>query len=222
MDKLVFLFPRKQGLTRDEFFAHYLDVHAPLGLEVTQTMAHYTVNLCDRDGGADDGVDAITETWTDSVADFMDPDKSFATPEDAQRLMTDHDSFIGAPYDAYSVAEAVRKGPPLQSPQDGAMSRNEDRGRGERRRDARLGSPRSLDRDDVSRFVENRVAAPLMTGAFAAVHAFVEVHGQPRRRPDRRDRGAGHRGRRGASGERVRQEVDDGGDALRGRGCTSA
>ena len=35
------------------------------------------------------------------------------------------------------------------------------------------------DRDDVSRFVENRVTTPLMTGAFTAVHAFVEVHGQP-------------------------------------------
>ena len=178
MDKLVFLFPRKQGLTREEFFAHYLDVHAPLGLEVTQTMVHYTVNLCDRDGGADDGVDAITETWTDSVADFMDPDKSFATPEDAQRLMTDHDSFIGAPYDAYSVAEAVRKGAPLQSPQEGATPGTKivvavsD--------DATLARLAPLaDRDDVSRFVENRVTSPLMTGAFTAVHAFVEVHGQP-------------------------------------------
>ena len=141
MDKLVFLFPRKQGLTREEFFAHYLDVHAPLGLEVTQTMVHYTVNLCDRDGGADDGVDAITETWTDSVADFMDPDKSFATPEDAQRLMTDHDSFIGAPYDAYSVAEAVRKGRAVASTAGRRHSRHEDRGRGERRRDARPARP---------------------------------------------------------------------------------
>ena len=31
MDKLVFLFHRKDGLTRQEFFEHYLDVHAPLG-----------------------------------------------------------------------------------------------------------------------------------------------------------------------------------------------
>ena len=119
MDKLIFLFPRKDGLTRDEFFAHYLEVHAPLGLELTRTMAHYTVNLCDREGGADDGVDAITETWTDSVADFMDPDKSFATPEDAQRLFADHDSFIGAPYDAYAVEERVSKGPERLPPDHG-------------------------------------------------------------------------------------------------------
>jgi hypothetical protein len=178
VDKLIFLFPRQHGLTRDEFFSHYLEVHAPLGLELTRTMAHYTVNLCDRDGGAEDGVDAITETWTASVADFMDPSKSFATPEDAQRLMTDHDSFIGAPYDAYAVAEAVRKGPPRQSPQEGPTAGTKvvvavsD--------DATLARLTPLvDRDDVSRFVENRVTSSVMTGAFTAVQTFVEVYGQP-------------------------------------------
>jgi EthD domain len=175
MDKLIFLFPRKLGLTRDEFFAHYLDVHAPLGLELTRTMAHYTVNLCDRDGGADDGVDAITETWTHSVADFMDPDKSFATPDDAQRLFTDHDSFIGAPYDAYAVEEHVRKGPDRLEPSDGVSSGGKvvvavsD--------DEALGRLIALaERDDVTRYVENRVVNPLMTGAFFAAHAFVELH----------------------------------------------
>ncbi len=176
MDKLIFLFPRKDGITREEFFTHYLDVHAPLGLEVTRTMVHYTVNLCDRDGGSDDGVDAITETWTDSVADFMNPDKSFATPEDAQRLFTDHDSFIGAPYDAYAVAEEVRKGPQRLPPNRGV-------------------SPGSkiviavsdadtldrlavlLERDIVTRYVENRIVTPVMTGAFATAQGFVEVHG---------------------------------------------
>ena len=175
MDKLIFLFPRKDGLTREEFFAHYLDVHAPLGLEVTRTMVHYTVNLCDRDGGTDDGVDAITETWTDSVADFMNPDKSFATPEDAQRLFTDHDSFIGAPYDAYAVEERVRKGPERLAPRSDVspggktvIAVNDDDTLG---RLAVL-----IEHDDVTRYVENRVVTAVMTGAFATVHAFVEVH----------------------------------------------
>jgi hypothetical protein len=175
MDKLIFLFPRKDGLTREEFFAHYLDVHAPLGLEVTRTMVHYTVNLCDRDGGTDDGVDAITETWTDSAADFMDPDKSFATPEDAQRLFTDHNSFIGAPYDAYSVEEAVRKGPERLAP-SGAVSPGGKIVIAVRDDDALGRLSVLLERDDVTRYVENRVVAPVMTGAFAAAHAFVEVH----------------------------------------------
>ncbi len=104
MDKLVFLFHRKDGLTRREFFDHYLDVHAPLGLRLTQTMAGYTVNLVDTEGEA--VPDAITEVWTASTADFFDPAKSFASPEAAAELMADHDSFIG-PYDTYVVDERV-------------------------------------------------------------------------------------------------------------------
>jgi hypothetical protein len=69
-------------------------------------MDGYTVNLVDSD---DDVHDAITEVWTASSADFLDPAKSFATPEDAQQLMADHDSFIG-PYDAYVVEERVVRG----------------------------------------------------------------------------------------------------------------
>ena len=174
MDKLIFLFPRKDGLTREEFFAHYLDVHAPLGLELTRTMVHYTVNLCDREGGTDDGVDAITETWTDSVADFMNPDKSFAAPEEAQRLFTDHNSFIGAPYDAYAVDEQVRKGPDRLAPSSNVSP-------GAKvviavTDEATLGRLAALvERDDVTRYVENRVVTAVMTGAFAVAHAFVEV-----------------------------------------------
>jgi EthD domain len=107
MDKLVFLFHRKDGLTRQEFCDHYLDVHAPLGLRLTQTMAGYTVNLVDTEG--DGAPDAITEVWTASMDTFFDPATSFATPEDAAELMADHDSFIG-PYDTYVVEERVVRG----------------------------------------------------------------------------------------------------------------
>ena len=105
MDKLVFLFQRKDGLTRQEFCDHYLDVHAPLGQRLTVTMGGYTVNLVESEGT----VDAITEVWTASMADFFDPAKSFATADDAATLMADHDSFIG-PYDAYAVEERVVRG----------------------------------------------------------------------------------------------------------------
>jgi EthD domain len=107
MDKLMFLFHRKDGLTRGEFWDHYLEVHAPLGLRVTQTMAGYSVNLVDTEGDA--APDAITEVWTASLEDFFDPAKSFATQEDATALMNDHDSFIG-PYDTYLVEERVGRG----------------------------------------------------------------------------------------------------------------
>jgi hypothetical protein len=104
MEKLLFLFHRKDGLSRDEFFEHYLDVHAPLGLRVTRTMDGYTVNLVDTEGAG--APDAITEVWTASAKDFFDPAQSFATPDDAKELMTDHDSFIG-PYDTYIVEERI-------------------------------------------------------------------------------------------------------------------
>ena len=113
MDKLVFFFHRKDGLTRQEFFDHYLEDHAPLGMRVTVTMAGYTVNLVDTEGA--DAYDAVTEVWTESSADFFDPAKSFATPEDAQTLMADHDSFIG-PYDAYVVDEQIVRGDAPDAP----------------------------------------------------------------------------------------------------------
>src|SRR5258706_6647748 len=68
-------------------------------------MAGYTVNLVDSESE----VDAVTEVWTASMADFFDPSKSFATEADAKTLMADHDSFIG-PYDAYAVEETVVQG----------------------------------------------------------------------------------------------------------------
>jgi hypothetical protein len=53
MDKLLFFFRRKDGLTRAEFHRHYLEQHAPLGLRVTMTMAGYTVNLVDSESEVD-------------------------------------------------------------------------------------------------------------------------------------------------------------------------
>ena len=103
----MFLFHRKDGLSRDEFSEHYLEVHAPLGMRLTQTMAGYSVNLVDDE---DDTVpDAITEVWTATLADFFDPGISFASPEAAAELMADHDSFIG-PYDTYVVEEHILRG----------------------------------------------------------------------------------------------------------------
>ena len=103
----MFLFHRKDGLSHDEFCEHYLEVHAPLGMRLTQTMAGYSVNLVDADDDA--AADAITEVWTATLADFFDTGKSFTSPEAAAELMTDHDSFIG-PYDTYVVEEHVVRG----------------------------------------------------------------------------------------------------------------
>ena len=190
MDKLIFFFHRKDGLTRQEFAEHYLDVHAPLGMRVTVTMDGYTVNLVDGD---DDSVhDAITEVWTASSADFLDPAKSFATPEDAQELMADHDSFIG-PFDTYVVEERVLHGDaavpdgrearvvlPRRRPDAGTRPGGDRRARTPRRPGARprlarlrdhrldLGAdgrrPRPVDRRRLRRARVPQEAAPRLTG----------------------------------------------------------
>jgi hypothetical protein len=175
MEKVVFLFPRKDGLTREEFFDHYLQVHAPLGLEVTRTMRHYAVNLHDGDDQAPDGVDALTETWVDSIAAFFDPEQSFASAEDARRLMADHDSFIGDPYFAYAVEEHPAKGSgehraPAAGPTPGAKAIVHVAD-ADTRRDVVQAAVAS---DLVTDVVENRVVSSIVPGGPAA-DAFVSV-----------------------------------------------
>ena len=175
MEKLLFVFSRKDGVTRDEFFDHYLTVHAPLGLELTKTMVRYAVNLHDGRDRAPESVDAFTETWTDSIADFMNVDTSFATPEDAARLMTDHNSFIGDPYAAYAVEEhwaldSGERGQPTRERTDGAKAIVQ-----VTTDDARHAVVRAaIAHDDVTDVVESRVLQAVVPGSPDAV-AFVSV-----------------------------------------------
>lgn len=107
MQKLVFLFGRKPGLSPDEFARHYLEVHAPLGMRVTRAMARYVVNLAEPDGPPQPfPLDAITEIWTPSADEFFDPSRAFTSPDDGDELLADHATFIG-PMHAYVVDERV-------------------------------------------------------------------------------------------------------------------
>lgn len=106
MDKIVFLFGRKAPQTHAEFAEHYLDHHALLGLKVAVQMDGYTVNLVPDDASGDFDLDAVTETWTPSVAAFMDPEQAFANEADMVELMTDDASFIGTTH-PYVVAEEL-------------------------------------------------------------------------------------------------------------------
>ena len=180
MEKLVFLFPRKDGLSREEFFDHYLTVHAPLGLELTRTMRHYTVNLHDGDDDAPEGVDAFTETWTDSVTEFMNVDASFATPDDAQRLMNDHNSFIGDPYFAYAVEEHAAKGSGERRAPTGARTEGSKTivmTTDDAAREAIVKA--AVAHDDVTDVVEDRVVQVVMPGSPDAT-AFVHVWSRDR------------------------------------------
>jgi len=103
MDKIVFLFGRKAPQTHAEFAEHYLDHHAPLGLEVAVQMDGYTVNLVPDEAAT---IDAVTETWTPGIDAFMDPQRAFASEADMVELMTDDASFIGTTQ-PYVVAEEL-------------------------------------------------------------------------------------------------------------------
>lgn len=109
MEKLVFLFGRKAPQTHAEFAEHYLEHHSLLGLRLAVQMDGYTVNLVPDAASGDFDLDAVTETWTPSVAAFMDPQQAFANEADMQELMTDDASFI-ANTRPYVVTETLVKG----------------------------------------------------------------------------------------------------------------
>jgi hypothetical protein len=113
MDKLMYFFHRRPGFSREQFFDHYLNRHAPLGMQKLLVLDAYTVNLADVVDLGTAEPDAVTEVWSESAADFMTPDIAFATPEDAEAVIADHDSLFGE-FDVYQVAETIvrRTSPP--------------------------------------------------------------------------------------------------------------
>jgi hypothetical protein len=110
VEKIIYLFQRKDGLTREECFDHYRDVHAPLGMRVVKTMAGYTVNLTDLETPPSDAPDAITETWTPSIEASLDPEQNFASRDDAAELWADHKTFLNTQFDTYIVEERITQG----------------------------------------------------------------------------------------------------------------
>lgn len=115
MEKLVFVFRRKPEATREDFFAHYLDNHSPLGLRVVKGLAGYTVNHLSTEAE----FDAVTEIWTPSAAAFTG-----GPPQDdegSRAIIADHVSFMG-PQDSYQVDERVVRDGVLTGPLGPAAS----------------------------------------------------------------------------------------------------
>ena len=106
MEKLMYFFHRQPELTRAEFFDHYLNHHAPLGMRLLQVLDGYTVNLTDTTDPGPAGPDAVTEVWSMSAADFVTPDIAFATEADAATVIADHNSLFGL-FDVYQVEETI-------------------------------------------------------------------------------------------------------------------
>lgn len=104
MDKCVFLYRRKEGLSRPEFFRHYIRIHSPLGLRLVRNLGGYTVNLVETAGL----IDAITEIWTPTILGVPAPATSFDSEDDAAEMRSDGPRFIDQDHkEGFEVDEQV-------------------------------------------------------------------------------------------------------------------
>lgn len=113
MEKTIFLFRRKDGVSRDEFAQHYIQVHAPLGKRLTRCLLGYTVNLVQNR----ESPDSVTEHWVPDAMDILTPSKAYASMQDFEQVFTDDRSFIGD-MDLYVAGkeEHVVAAEPLDAP----------------------------------------------------------------------------------------------------------
>ena len=96
MIKTIGLLTRKDGLTHEQFAAHWQEVHAPLALAVPGVRRYVQSHIVGERTrpdipAADVEIDGIAELWYDDRAAM---ERSAATPE-AQRLFADGALFIG-------------------------------------------------------------------------------------------------------------------------------
>ncbi len=108
MEKLVFLFRRKPGAAREDYFRHYITNHSPLGLKHQQGLSAYTVNLLQSPAD----FDVVTEIWTPVISEFFGEGKQRSAGEDL--IVEDHMSFMG-PQDTFEVEERVLRDGALTS-----------------------------------------------------------------------------------------------------------
>ena len=164
MEKLVYLMGRKDGLTRDEFFEHYIRVHSPLGLRICVLMAGYTVNLTDDFDPGPEGPDAVTEVWTPDADGFMDPARAFRSEQEMNEIVADDRSFIGTNH-SWVVEEKLVLG-------DWPSGELRTRTPGVKRVSLHTGDSRLPSAPGVTRVVEQRVTKALAADA-PAVDVFV-------------------------------------------------
>lgn len=81
MEKLLFLFRRRTGMSREAYYEHYTGSHIPLGMQLTRGLEGYTVNFVEAGGS---GVDAVTEIRIRSAATHLGGRRS-TTPMTGRR-----------------------------------------------------------------------------------------------------------------------------------------
>lgn len=103
MIRRVSFIRRKEGLTREQFFAHWTGEHAEIVRRVPglRGLRFSMVDRCVPENAEWDGVG---ETWFDSIADA---DRAFATEPFAGMLARDRPKFIGSAHSCYIEEQAV-------------------------------------------------------------------------------------------------------------------
>lgn len=103
MIKLIGLFRRKNGMSREEFIEYYENRHVPLIMSVMPQLADYRRNYPLPDGTFEAGhlpaaegeaYDVITECWFSSREAFDEMAKVTADPEIGRRIAEDEANFL--------------------------------------------------------------------------------------------------------------------------------
>jgi uncharacterized protein (TIGR02118 family) len=110
MIRRVSFIRRRDGMTREEFFAHWTGPHADIVRQVPGLQG-LRFSMVDRLVPADANWDGVGETWFDTIADA---DKAFATEPFAGMLALDRPKFIGAAHSCYIEEQDVIR-PPAKS-----------------------------------------------------------------------------------------------------------
>jgi uncharacterized protein (TIGR02118 family) len=97
MIRRVSFIRRREGMTREEFFAHWTGEHAAI-VSGIPGLRGLRFSRVDRSVPADAGWDGVGETWFDSIAAA---DHAFATEPFAAMLAEDRKKFIGSAHSCY-------------------------------------------------------------------------------------------------------------------------
>jgi uncharacterized protein (TIGR02118 family) len=97
--RVLFAVYRKQGMSNDDFFAHYTDVHVPIARRFPKLRKYDIYPIPDPGAeGAAEGPDAFAVMTFDSAEDF---DTVLASPEFAVAV-ADNENFVDH-FDTYVV-----------------------------------------------------------------------------------------------------------------------
>jgi uncharacterized protein (TIGR02118 family) len=95
MLKLILLFRRKPGMSREDFIAYYEDVHAPLSVEKIPGIALYRRSYVEPGAApfghpsTEPGFDVVTELGFETREDYDAAVEAFTSPELGSLLYAD-------------------------------------------------------------------------------------------------------------------------------------